>query len=139
MIKLKELNPQPPKEEFRASSVRKNALNEIKAFAFYEAELLYKLIYGNTPNYEDEEELCICTGDLKRKIFIKVATDCSYNDTDEADFVCVEISKIIVSVDGTIIVRNEDGDEWDDSEISFDEIVNIVDALQEAYNAKIKE
>ena len=138
MKKLELKEPSVVKQKLYASIVRDKALHEIKAFAFFEAELLYKAIHGEEPNYAEDEELCICTGDLKRGIFITVVTDNSYNKTDEADFVCVEISEIIVSIDGTIIVRNEDGDEWDDSDLSFDEIVNIVDAIQEAYNEWVK-
>lgn len=122
------------KQMLHASYMRESALNEIEHFALFEAQLLYKAIYGREPNYAEDEELCICTGDLKRNVSINVATETDYGKCYEL----VEIAEIIVSIDRTIIVRNEDGDEWDDSELSFDEIVNIVDAIQEAYNEWVK-
>lgn len=121
------------KPTLNASYLRENALNEIKGFALFEAQLLYGVIYGRQPNYAEDEELSICTGDLKRNISINVATETDYGKCYEL----VDIAEIIVSIDGTIIVHNEDGDEWGDSELSFDEIVNIVDAIQEAYNEKV--
>ena len=138
MNRLKETNPLPVAETLNATAIKNKALNEIKSFAFYEAELLYKLIYGDTPNYEDEEELCICTGDLKRKVFVNVMTYNPYLDIEETTYEHREMAEIIVQTDNTIIVRDENGDEWNDWELTFDEIVNIVDAIQEAYNAKIK-
>ena len=132
---MKKLEPKEKpveKQMLHASYMRESALNEIKSFALFEARLLYKAIYGREPNYGEDEELCICTGDLKRNISINVSTDFDrYNEL-------VDIAEVIVSIDRTIIVRNEDGDEWDDSELSFDEIVNIVDAIQEAYNEWVK-
>jgi len=134
-MKKLELIEQPMnKPTLNASYLRENALNEIKGFALFEAQLLYGAIYGRQPNYAEDEELCICTGDLKRNISINVSTETDYGICYES----VDIAEIIVSIDGTIIVRNEDGDEWNDSELSFDEIVNIVDAIQEAYNEKVK-
>ena len=133
MKKLELKEPSVVKQKLHASYLRDKALHEIKAFAFFEAELLYKAIYGREPNYGEDEELCICTGDLTRNISINVSTDFDrYNEL-------VDIAEIIVSIDETIIARNEDGDEWDDSELSFDEIVNIVNAIQEAYNEKVKQ
>lgn len=110
-----------------ASLIKNNALNSIKAFVLYEANLLYKLIYGREPNYEEGDELCICGGDLVRDVCIHPA---------DMDFTDIQVSQIVVREDGTIIIRDEDS-EWEDKVLNFDDIVEIANVLQESYNARV--
>ena len=110
-----------------ASLIRSNALNSIKAFVFYEANLLYKLIYGNEPDYENGDELCICGGDLVRDVCIHPA---------DMDFTDIAVSQIVITEDNTIIIRDEDS-EWEDKALNFDDIVEIANVLQESYNARM--
>ena len=110
-----------------ASLIKNNALNSIKAFVFYEANLLYNLIYRREPNYEDGDELCICSGDFVRDVCIHPA---------DMDFTDIQVSQIVVREDGTIIIRDEDS-EWEDKALNFDDIVEIANVLQESYNARV--
>ena len=139
MKKLELKTPIVNKPEMQATLIRNNAMESIKDFAFYEAEMLYKLIHGDTPNYGKGEEIIIFAGDLKRDVFINVLTDRSKFDTFETNYVLQKVDKIIVQCDKSIIVGDKDGNEWYGWELGFDEIVDIVNALQEAYEAKVKE
>ena len=113
-------------KKYRGEMIYESAKKQLTAFAEYEARLLYKTLYGKTPNYEKDEELCIPTSELKR-LLVK--------DT------CYEkkvIDYIVIELDGTIVARTKEGEEWDSCyDMSFEEIVNIVDALEEAYLAKV--
>lgn len=110
-----------PKVVLHSEMIRNKALLELQEFAFYEAELLYKLLNGDYPNYGKGEEVRIPTSKLIEDIVIGVRM----------------ITEVIVTIDKTIIVVDANGDEWEDYEMRFDDVVKIVRDIEKTYNKKI--
>lgn len=133
-LKLKNETAAP--KVYRGNEIRTQALEQLRQFAFFEGELLYKSIIGKLPNYEEDEELVICVGDLSSDIVVNVETGNTYDEN--TIFERVEVAEIVLCLDKTIIIRNEDGDEWNDWEISFDDVVKIVNILEESYALRCK-
>lgn len=119
----------------KATAILANARKEIMDFIRFEIPLLYKKIYGR--DKEKDEEYSICTGDLGTDIFINVEVDNSYLDVEDTCYERREIAEIILNEDGGLTLVNEDGDEWYDNYIDFNELAAISNAIEKAYLAKI--
>ena len=60
-------------------------------------------------------------------------------DLEDSVYEDMELAEIIVNpdeADGGVWVTNENGDEWTSDEISVEELANIADAMERAYNRK---
>lgn len=136
-LKLAEETPTP--KVTKANYILTKARNDLKAFIQMEASLLYKLIFGEGPDFEEEGWWTIFTGDLCDDLYINVEVDNSYLDVEERTYERREMSEIIVLLDGTVMVRDEDGNEWDDTDITISELATIADLLELTYNNKVKE
>ena len=118
----------------KGKSIIAEAKKKLVDFLVFEAPLLYKKFDWI---YDPEEEECyiLTTGDLE-PIYINVEVDNSYLDVHDKCYEDVEVSEVIVSPDGEVWVTNEDGGEWTSDEISVEELANIADAFERAYNRK---
>ena len=135
-LKLKE-TPAEPKVT-KAHLILSNATEEIKKFIKMEAVLLYKAIYGKDPDFEEEGGWTICTGDLCGDVYVDIEVDNSYLDIQDTCYERREMTEIIVLLDDTVIVRDEDGNEWTDKEISLDDLAHVSDILELTYLNKMK-
>lgn len=118
----------------KAQTIIAKAKKKIIDFLVFEAPLLYKK-FGWIYDPEEEDCYIITTGDLE-PIYINVEVDNSYLDIHDRCYEDVEVSEVIVSPEGEIWVTNEDGGEWTSDEISVEELANIADAFERAYNRK---
>lgn len=109
------------------------AKKKLVDFLVFEAPLLYKKFDWAKP--EEDEDYVIPTGDLE-PIYINVEVDNSYLDVEDRCYEDVEVAEVVVSQDGQVWVTNEDGDDWTTDEISVEELANIADAFERAYNRK---
>ena len=107
----------------KGQAIIAEAKKKLVDFITFEAPLLYKK-FGWIYDPEEEDCYIITTGDLE-PIYIE---DRCYEET--------EINEVIVSPDGEVWVTNEDGGEWTSDEISVEELANIADAFERAYNRK---
>ena len=113
---------------------------EMKSYVGRLMPLLYKKFGFRTPNFAEEEEYSICTGYLPKPVYIRQPFEQTYlPDEEEPCYKSVEIAEIIYSLDGDVIVANEDGDEWNSAELSTDELVHIASVLETALNEKPKD
>lgn len=115
--------------------ILEKAREEIKEHIRHKLSLLYYLIYGDMPNYGESEDVRVCTGDLE-DVFI-------YVDTDSADMnnivkQRVEIVELGFSLDGTVLLWNENGDEWTDRDVSIEDLAKIASMLERRWSAAIK-
>lgn len=109
------------------------AKKKLVDFLVFEAPLLYKKFDWAKP--EEDEDYVIPTGDLE-PIHINVEVDNSYLDVHDRCYEDMEVAEVVVSQDGQVWVTNEDGDDWTTDEISVEELANIADAFERAYNRK---
>lgn len=132
-LKLKE-TPAEPKVT-KAHLILSKATEEIKKFIKMEAALLYKAIYGTDPDFAEDGGWTICTGDLCGDLYVNVEMD---NFVEDRCYERREMAEIIVLLDDTVIVRDESGDEWNDREITLEELAHVADLLELTYLNKIK-
>ena len=118
----------------KAKEIIEKAKKEIIDFICFEAPLLYKK-FGWAYDPEEDENYTIPTGDLE-PIYINVEVDNSYLDVHDRCYEDVEVAEIIVSPEGEVWLTNEDYDDWTTDEISLEELANIADAMERAYNRK---
>ena len=124
------------KKPTKAEIILQEARKDIKRFIAWEIPMLYKTIFGNTPDFGDGEEWTISTGDIG-DIFIYVRdVSTPYSEEDKV-YTKVEIAEIIMALDGSIILRDEDGNEWDDMDITLEELATVSDKIEKAYNKLI--
>lgn len=117
----------------KGKTIIAEAKKKLVDFIAFEAPLLYKKLGWAKP--EEDEDYVIPTGDLE-PIYINVEVDNSYLDVHDRCYEDVEVAEVVVSQDGQVWVANEDGDNWTTDEISVDELANIADAFERAYNRK---
>ncbi|MBP5723592.1 MAG: hypothetical protein J6X18_08490 [Bacteroidales bacterium] len=117
----------------KGQAIIAEAKKKLVDFITFEAPLLYKKFGWERD--EDDENYVITTGDLE-PIYINVEVDNAYLDVEDRCYEETEISEVIVSPDGEVWVTNEDGGEWTSDEISVEELANIADAFERAYNRK---
>lgn len=129
----------PAPKVTKANYILTKARNDLKAFIQMEASLLYKLIYGKDPDFEEGGGWAIFTSVLCDDLYINVEVDNSYLDVEERTYERREMSEIIVLLDGTVMVRDDDGNEWDDTDITISELATIADLLELTYSNKVKE
>lgn len=132
-LKLKE-TPAEPKVT-KAHLILSKATEEIKKFIKMEAALLYKAIYGTDPDFAEDGGWTICTGDLCGDLYVNVEMD---NFVEDRCYERREMAEVIVLLDDTVIVRDESGDEWNDREITLEELAHVADLLELTYLNKIK-
>lgn len=130
------------KEERRLTKgelIVKMAKEELKDFIAYQIPLLYKAFGWAEPDFSEEEEYVIPTGDLTNSIHINVEVDNSYLDVEDRCYEDMEIAEIRLTLDGNIFLVNEDEDEWEWEEVSVDELANVATALERTYIKKVTE
>lgn len=138
-MKKLELKENPAEHKVtKAHLILDKAKEDIKKFIKMEAALLYKAIYGKDPDFEEDGGWIICTGDLCGDLYINVEVDNSYLDVEDICYERREMAEVLVLLDDTIIVRDEDGDEWNDREISLEDLAHVSDLLELTYLNKIK-
>ena len=117
----------------KGKAIIAEAKKKLVDFITFEAPLLYKKFVWDRE--EDDENYVITTDDLE-PIYINVDVDRMCLDLEDSVYEDVELAEIIVSPDGKVWVTNEDGGEWTSDEISVEELANIADAFERAYNRK---
>ena len=135
-MKKLELKSTPTVEQTPIGEIiLEKAREEIKEHIRHKLSLLYYLIYGDMPNSGEGEDVRVCTGDLE-DVFI-------YVDTDSADMnnivkQRVEIVELGFCLDGTVLLWNENGDEWTDRDVSIEDLAKIASMLERRWSAAIK-
>lgn len=128
-----------PKHVLKAVMILDNAREEIRKFIAYQIPLLYTAFGWDTPNFSEDEEYVISTGDLPIQLAFKTEVDNSYLRAEERCYETVEVAEIVLSLDGTVHFNDEDGRiDWEYDEISIEELAAAADALELAYINTIK-
>ena len=134
-LELKE-QPKPKAQKWtKAHLILNNAKEDIKKFIKMEAALLYKAIYGTDPDFAEDGGWIIDCEDLCGDLFINVEMD---NYVEDRCYERHEMAEIIVLLDDTVIVRDKSGDEWNDKEITIEELAHVADLLELTYLNRIK-
>lgn len=136
MKRLQPKNTAEAKKVTRANLILANARKELKSHICSTAAYLYKAIYGNMPNFEEDENCSICTGDLAEPLYLTIAVDNTYDENTVTNR--VEIAEVICLLDDTVTVADEDGNEWTDDELSIEALAEIADAFELTYDLKCK-
>lgn len=136
MKRLQPKNTAEAKKVTRANLILANARKELKSHICSTAAYLYKAIYGNMPNFEEDENCSICTGDLAEPLYLTIAVDNTYDENTVTNR--VEIAEVICLLDDTVTVADEDGNEWTDDELSIEALAEIADAFEITYDLKCK-
>ena len=136
MKRLQPKNTPEAKKVTRANLILANARKELKSHICATAAYLYKAIYGNMPNFEEDENCSICTGDLAEPLYLTIAVDNTYDENTVTNR--VEIAEVICLLDDTVTVADEDGNEWTDDELSIEALAEIADAFELTYDLKCK-
>jgi len=129
---------QPKTVSVTRSTIADNLVNELREKLKTHIGILIPKLYEGfgwpAPDFTEYEDWVIPTGDLGNPIYIKVAVHDTYTlDNEEPCYTRVEIAEIVYALDGNVIVRNEDGDEWLSTEISIDELATIASELEKTY------
>ena len=106
MKRLQPKNTAEAKKVTRANLILANARKELKSHICSTAAYLYKAIYGNMPNFEEDENCSICTGDLAEPLYLTIAVDNTYDENTVTNR--VEIAEVICLLDDTVTVADED-------------------------------
>jgi len=136
MKRLQPKNTAEAKKVTRANLILANARKELKSHICSTAAYLYKAIFGNMPNFEEDENCSICTGDLAEPLYLTIAVDNTYDENTVTNR--VEIAEVTCLLDDTVIVADEDGNEWTDDELSIEALAEIADAFEITYDLKCK-
>lgn len=136
MKRLQPKNTAEAKKVTRANLILANARKELKSHICATAAYLYKAIFGNMPNFEEDENCSICTGDLAEPLYLTIAVDNTYDENTVTNR--VEIAEVTCLLDDTVIVADEDGNEWTDDELSIEALAEIADAFEITYDLKCK-
>ena len=136
MKRLQPKNTAEAKKVTRANLILANARKELKSHICSTAAYLYKAIFGNMPNFEEDENCSICTGDLAEPLYLTIAVGNTYDENTVTNR--VEISEVTCLLDDTVIVADEDGNEWTDDELSIEALAEIADAFELTYDLKCK-
>ena len=136
MKRLQPKNTAEAKKVTRANLILANARKELKSHICSTAAYLYKAIFGNMPNFEEDENCSICTGDLAEPLYLTITVDNTYDENTVTNR--VEISEVTCLLDDTVIVADEDGNEWTDDELSIEALAEIADAFELTYDLKCK-
>ena len=136
--RVKEIKIKKKIEVTKGELIVAKAKRELKDFIAHEIPLLNSALGFPTPDFTEEEDYVIPTGDLE-PIYINVEVDRLVLDLEDSVYEDMELAEIIVNpdeADGGVWVTNENGDEWTSDEISVEELANIADAMERAYNRK---
>ena len=136
MKRLQPKNTAEAKKVTRANLILANARKELKSHICSTAAYLYKAIFGNMPNFEEDENCSICTGDLAEPLYLTIAVDNTYDENTVTNR--VEIAEVTCLLDDTVTVADEDGNEWTDDELSIEALAEIADAFEITYDLKCK-
>jgi len=138
---MKHLTLKAPNTEAKptiAKQTLENARKAITNFMANEIQLIFLSIYGRNPNFEEDEEWTISTGDLADDVYINVEVDNSYLDVEDTTCERREISEISCALDGSIYLFDEDGNDWNVNEISLEELSAISDILEITYLNRVE-
>lgn len=135
--KVKESKIEKKRELTKGELIVAKAKQELKDFIVQEIPLLNSAIGFPTPDFSEGEDYTIPTGDLVESIFINVEVVHPYLDLEERTYEDMEIAEIRLTLDGNVFVANEDGYEWEWSNLSVEELANVATSLQRTYNAKV--
>lgn len=131
-MKKLELKSAPTVEQTPIGEIiLEKAREEIKEHIRHKLSLLYYLIYGDMPNYGEGEDVRVCTGDLE-DVFVYVDTDSVY-DMNDIVKQRVEIVELGFCLDGTVLLWNENGDEWTDKDVSIEDLAKIASMLERCH------
>lgn len=132
MKRLKLANQPEAQVQYKADAIRRNALESLRSFVHHEALLLFPTFNGGKRVVYEDDELIIPIEP------VKITVPLVNLEGEELLSQRTAITEVISSIDGTIIARNADGDEWDDNfDISFDDVVKLANAVEDVYNKKI--
>lgn len=119
---------QPEDKKTEAELIFNNAKEELKRVICKYVSALYESIEGHKPNYGNDETDTIEVSDLCEDIFVEIAP---------ADFREVtEVRRITCLLDGSVIVEDENGNEFDS--LSLAELACIADVVEKSYDYRKK-
>ena len=109
------------------------AKEELKNFIANQIPLIYKAFGWAEPDFSEGEDYIIPTGDLVNTIHVNVEVDGCYED--------VEIAEIYLTLDGSIFMASEGGDEleFNADELGVDELAKAATSLERTYLKKVTE
>ena len=135
--RVKEIKIREKVELTKGELIVAKAKRELKDFIAHEIPLLNSALGFPTPDFTEEEDYVIPTGDLVESVFINIEVDNSYMGIEDRTYEDTEIAEIRLTLDGNVFVANEDGDEWPWDELSVEELANVATSLQRTYSAKV--
>lgn len=127
-LKLKESAIKPEVKKTEAEIIYNNAKEELKKVICKYAGALYTYIHGEMPNFGNGENVCIEVAELCEDIFVETAP---------AEFKeLVEVRRITCFLDNTVMVEDENGNEFDT--LSLNELARIADVMEKSYDYRKK-
>lgn len=123
MKKLKPIkSDEPKKKKFAGEKLRRKFELEARAEINLQSFLTHQVLYGTQAPFGKNGETSIKVKDLCEKISICVLID--------GEPSTVEITEIIVLIDGTVILVDSIGDEWTQDEVSIDDLLNALNVIE---------
>lgn len=111
-----------------AKSILDNAKAKLRSYICSTAGYLYRDIFGDNPNYAEDE---VCSIPVEDIFYLNVEVDNTYDENIVINR--VRIVNISCFLDDTFTVRDEDGNEWDDCDLSVEAFAEISDYLELTY------
>ena len=131
-LQLKESDEPKAQKKTVPNTILSRAREQLKTFVHQEVIFIYQAVFGKSPNFAEDEEWSICTGDLCEDVYVDVLIHENVS-TNQKTYERIEISEIRETLDGSVFFVNENGDEWDSNEISLEDIANVGDILYYTY------
>ena len=127
-LPLKENTAPKVNKPTMAKSILDNAKAKLRSYICSTAGYLYRDIFGDNPNYAEDE---VCSIPVEDIFYLNVEVDNTYDENIVINR--VRIVNISCFLDDTFTVRDEDGNEWDDCDLSVEAFAEISDYLELTY------
>ena len=127
-LTLKESAIKPEEKKTEAEVIYNNAKDELKKVICKYAGAFYVHLNGKMPDFGNDENVTIEVSDLCEDIFVETAP---------AEFKeLVEVRRITCFLDNTVMVEDENGNEFDT--LSLIELARIADVMEKSYDYRKK-
>lgn len=131
-LTLKETAAPKVERKTKANLILSEARKEMKRFAHLETVLMYQSLWGREPNFSEDEEWTVATGDLADDVYVDVLVRDNFS-SNQKTYERIEIAKVRAALDGSVFLADEDGEEWSVEEISIEDLANVCDILENSY------
>ena len=136
-MKRLQLRDTTPTEPSKTRQMAEYAKEQMKDWLAYEIQSLAEKFHG-MPNFENDEEWVVESERLVETPTINVYVHDSYLVGEDTLQTKVKITEIHTALDGSVLFRNKEEDEWDWTDISYEDLTNIADIVERTYKKAVK-